>query len=146
MTTLCPSGSEAVPGRRLAARGDPPDPRRRSRRDLEGLADARRVVAAARPQRAGQLVVPVRLRRPAAFLEAAAERVVRVVVRGREVEHHPELGLGLLVTAQAEVRDPERLADRGLVGLSPLRLLEGDRGLSGHALSEVVPALLEKLV
>ena len=69
-----------------------------------------------------------------------------VVVGRREVDHHPELRLGFLVALHAEVRDPERLANRGLVRLAPLRLLERDAGLGGHALPEVLPALLEEVV
>jgi hypothetical protein len=61
--------------------------------------------------------VPVRLLRAALLLERAAERVVRVVVDRRELEQLAELRLRLVPAAQAEVRDAERLADRGLLGL-----------------------------
>ena len=44
-------------------------------------------VGLAGPQRARELVVPVRLVLAALLLEAAAERVVRVVVHRRELEH-----------------------------------------------------------
>jgi hypothetical protein len=44
-----------------------------------------------------------------------------------------------------EVRDPERLADRRLLRLAPLRLLEGYRRLSGAALLKMRPALLEQI-
>src|SRR5262249_59618353 len=47
---------------------------------------------------------------------------------------------------QAEVGDPERLADRGLVGLEPLRLLERHRRLRGHALAQPPLPLLEAVV
>ena len=77
----------------------------------------------------------VRLGLAALLLERAAERVVRVVVGRRELEHGAELGLGLLPAREAEVGDPERLADRRLLRLEPLRLLEHDRGLRRHALS-----------
>src|SRR5205085_644178 len=86
------------------------------------------------------------LGRAALLLEAAAERVVRVVVGRREFEHLPELGLRLLPAVDAEVRDPERLADRGLVRLAALRLLERHRRLRGAALLQVRPALLEEVV
>ena len=59
----------------------------------------------------------VRLGPLALLLEHAAERVVGVVVRRRELEQGAELGLGLLPARQAEVGDAERLADRRLLGL-----------------------------
>src|SRR6266496_2244068 len=62
------------------------------------IADARPIVLGVRPQRAGQLVVAV------------------------------------------------RLPDRRLLGLAPLRLLERDGGLRGHAPLEVGTALLEEAV
>ena len=83
---------------------------------------------------------------PPLLLQAAAERVVRVVVRRRDVEHRAELGLSLVVAVDAEVRDPERLADRRLVRLAPLRLLQRHGGLGGHALLRRAPALLEEAV
>jgi len=89
--------------------------------------------------------VPVRLVLTALLLQAAPEGVVGVVVDRGELEHLAELGLRLLVAVDAEVGDPERLADRGLVGLAALRLLEGDRGLRGAALLQVRPALLEEV-
>src|SRR4029450_7816182 len=84
---------------------------------------------------------------PAAqLLEGAGEAVVRVVVGRRKVDHGAELGLRLLVALDPEVGDAERFADRRLVGLAPLRLLERDRGLRSSALLEVLPALLEEVV
>ena len=53
---------------------------------------------------------------------------------------------GLVVAADPEVRDPERLADRGLVRLAPLRLLERHGRLGGHPLLEMPAALLEVVV
>ena len=50
-----------------------------------------------------------------------------VVVGRRELEHRAELRLGLVPALDAEVRDAERLADRRLVRLAPLRLLERTR-------------------
>src|SRR5207247_9599370 len=58
----------------------------------------------------------------------------------------PELRLGLLPAVDAEVGDPERLADRGLVRLAPLRLLERDRRLRGAALRQMRASLLEEVV
>ena len=110
------------------------------------VAHARRVRLAARPERARQLVVAIRLVVPALLLERAAEAVVRVVVGRRELEHRAELGLRLLPALDPEVGDPERLADRGLVGLLLLRLLERHGRLRGHAPAEVVPSLLEEVV
>src|SRR5581483_1249596 len=101
---------------------------------------------AARPQRARELVLPVRLPLAALLLEAAAERVVRVVVGGRELEQCAELGLRLGPPLDAEVRDPERLADRRLVRLPPLRLFERDRRLRRHALLQVRATALEEAV
>ena len=90
--------------------------------------------------------MPVRLGLAALLLERPAERVVRVVVGRRELEHGAELGLGLVPAAQPEVGDPERLADRGLVGLEPLGLLERHGRLRGHALAQPLSALLEEVV
>ena len=59
-------------------------------------------------------------------VQAAAQAVVRVVVGRRRLEDVLELGGGLGVAAHAQVGDAERLADRGLVGLAPLGLLERD--------------------
>src|SRR5262249_53157400 len=57
--------------------------------------DPRPVLLRPRPERARELVVAVRLGLLTLLFEAATERVVGVVVHGRELEHHPELGLGL---------------------------------------------------
>src|SRR5206468_9731878 len=97
-------------------------------------------------QRARELVVPLGLGLAPLLLEAAPERVVAVVVGGRELEQLPELALCLHVTVDAEVGDPERLADRGLLRLAALRLLERDGGLRGHALSKVGASLLKEVV
>ena len=96
--------------------------------------------------RAGELVVTVRLRVATLLLQGAAERVVRVVVGRRELEHRAELALRLAPALDPEVRDPERLPDRRLVRLEPLRLLERDRGLRGHALLEMVASALVEVV
>src|SRR5207248_6243886 len=109
------------------------------------VADAGLVGRAPGPEGAGQLVVAVRLLLAALFFQAAAEGVVRVVVDRGELENLAELRLGLLVAVDAEVGDSERLADRRLVGLARLRLLEGDGRLRGHALLEVRTALLEEV-
>src|SRR5688500_16605562 len=90
--------------------------------------------------------MPVRLRVAALLLERPPERVVRVVVGRRDLEHGAKLGLSLLPALDAEVRDAERLSDRGLVRLEPLRLLERNGRLGGHARLEVLAALLEEIV
>jgi hypothetical protein len=75
----------------LAAYRDP------GRRDLlnDGphalVAHAGCVATATGPEREGELVVAVRLGGLALLFETAAERVVRVVVSGREFEDFPEL-------------------------------------------------------
>ena len=69
-----------------------------------------------------------------------------VVVGRRELEHGAELRLGLPVALQAEVRDPQLLADRGLVGLEALGLLQRHRRLSSHALLQLLAAFLEQVV
>jgi len=67
--------------------------------------------------------VPVRLVLVPLLLQAAAERVMRVVIRGSQLEHGAELPLGLVPALDAEVGDAECLADRRLVRLAPLGLL-----------------------
>src|SRR5207247_1779303 len=99
-----------------------------------------------RAERARELEVPVCLGLLPLLLERAAERVVPVMVCGRQLEKLAELVLGLLVALNPKVRDPERLANRSLVRLAPFRLLERDRRLRGPALPEVGPALLVKVV
>src|SRR5262249_17287440 len=65
---------------------------------------------------------------------------------GREVERRPELGFRLVVAAEPEVGDPERLADGRLVRLLPLRLFERHGGLRGLAPPEPPPPFLEVVV
>src|SRR6188768_40632 len=93
---------------------------RLARRVLRLLAvqveDARGVVLALRPERARELVVAVRLGVLALLLERTPERIVRVVVGGRELEHLAELLFGLVVALDPEISDPERLSDRRLLG------------------------------
>src|SRR4051794_30418960 len=116
----CENGSKALPAvvpARPAASG------------LLELADPRRVRRRPGLHRACELVVRVRLGVAPLLLERPPEGVVRVVVRGRELEDEPELGLGLLPPLEPEVRDPERLPDRRLLGLEPLCLLERHRRL-----------------
>ena len=143
MRTLRQDGIRLCVAGYLVARRDPPGHRRPPQLEL---ADPGRVLLVVGTQRAGELVVPVRLGAVPLQLEAAAERVVGEVVGRRELEDLPELGGRLIGPAQAEVRDPERLPDRGLLRLAPLRLLQRDRGLCGHAVAEVAPALLEEVV
>src|SRR6266513_1710304 len=97
-------------------------------------------------ERAGELVVAVRLGVLSLLLERATERVVRVMVGRRQLQHDAELLLRLLVALDAEVRDPERLADRRLARLAPLGLLQGDGRLRGTSLAEVRSSLLEEVV
>src|SRR5207247_2828201 len=80
------------------------------------------------------------------LLERPAERVMRVVVCRRDLEYGTELGLGLGPALDPEVGDVEGLADRRLVRLSRLRLLERNRRLRGHPGSEMLAALLEEIV
>src|SRR5207247_2625451 len=110
------------------------------------IAYTRLVVGLAGAQRVRELVVAVRLVRLALLLEAAAERVVRVVVGRRQLEHCAELRLGLAPAVDAEVGDAERLADRRLLRLAALRLLECDGRLSGAAVLQVGLALLEEVI
>src|SRR5439155_17479460 len=77
----------------------------RMRRKLVELADACPILLRSGPKRARELVVPVRLDLSPLFLEAAAERVVGVVVDRGELQHLAELGLGLAPAADPEVRD-----------------------------------------
>src|SRR5262249_58320014 len=107
---------------------------------------ARPVLLRCRLERARELVVPVRLEVPSLLLETAAERVVRVVVDRRELEHLAELLLCFAPAPDPEVRDPERLADRRLVRLPALRLLERDGGLRGHARPQMAASALEEAV
>src|SRR5581483_9137113 len=108
-----PAGPHARAGDALD--DDPQRPR------LLRLADARGVAARARLHEARELVVAVRLGGAALLVEGARERVVGVVVGRRHVDHRPELRLRLLPAAKPEVRDPERLPDRRLLRLEPLR-------------------------
>src|SRR5205085_323631 len=99
-----------------------------------------------RLQRARELEVPVRLVHAPLLLEDAAERIVGIVVDGRELEQLAELGLGGIPAPHAEGRDAERLPDRGLIRLPPLRLLECHRRLGRHAALQMGLALLEEAV
>src|SRR5439155_2060387 len=67
-------------------------------------------------------------------------------VDGRYLEHRSELGLCLLVPPQAEVRNAEHLANRRLVGLAALRLLERNRRLGGAPFTKPPAPLLEVVV
>src|SRR5438046_8975079 len=86
-------------------------------------------------ERAGELVVAVRLGVLSLLLERATERVVRVMVGRRQLQHDAELLLRLLVALDAEVRDPERLTDRRLARLAPLGLLKCDGRQCGPTIS-----------
>src|SRR5262249_30892738 len=114
--------------------------------DSVELFDPRPVVLRAGAERACELVVAVGLALAALLLQAAAERVVRIVVDRRKLEHLAELRLRLLPAPDAEVRDPERLADRRLFRLAPLRLLERHRRLRRHPPLEMGATFLEEVV
>src|SRR5919204_3716874 len=111
------------------------------RRGVVGLGpveieDPGRIVLVLGSQRARQLVVTVCLGVLSLLLERPPERVVRVVIGRRELEHHPKLFLRLLVALDPQVSDPERLADRGLARLATLGLLERDSRLRRPSLAE----------
>ena len=110
------------------------------------VADVGLVAALPGPQRARELVVPLRLGVTPLLVEAAAERVVGVVVHRRDLEHGAELRLRLLPTPQPEVRDAERLADRRLPWLGAAGLLERDCRLRRPAAAESAPSFLVVLV
>jgi hypothetical protein len=71
---------------------------------------------------------------------------VSVLVGRSKLDELPELRLGLLEPLDPEVRDPERLADRRLLGLASLRLLERDGRLRSAPLPQVLLSLLEELI
>src|SRR5215475_9868056 len=154
-TSSCPS-SRATPRSTQSPRPTSPPGVARARatrcttarmpRTLVQVADARPVLLRRRLEGARELVVPVRLEVPALLLETTSERVVRVVVDRRELEHLAELLLGFAPAPDPEVRDPECLADRRLVRLTALRLLQRDGGLGGHARSQVAAPALEEAV
>src|SRR2546421_820389 len=110
------------------------------------LFDPGAVLLGVRLQRARELEVPVRLVHAPLLLEDAAERIVGIVVDGRELEQLAELGLGGIPAPDAEVRDAERLPDRGLIRFPLLRLLECHRRLGRHAALQMGLALLEEAV
>src|SRR2546429_9569321 len=88
----------------------------------------------------------VRLQLLPLLLQCTPQRVVGIVVGRRKVEHDPELLLGFFVALKPQVRDSESLADRRLLGLPPLRLLEGDGRLGCPPLLQVAPSLLVEVV
>src|SRR6478752_5957027 len=69
-----------------------------------------------------------------------------VVVDRRELDELPEFRLGGLPASDSEVRDSERLADRLLLRLPPLCLLERHGRLRGHAALEMGATLLKEAV
>ena len=70
------------------------------------------------PERARQLQVRGRLLVPALVPKGTTERVMRVVVGGRDVEHLPELRLRLGPAHDPEVRDPSASRMDALSGSS----------------------------
>ena len=83
---------------------------------------------------------------PAEAIERSCQRAVREWIGRRELDELAELRCCLVPAADAEVRDAERLANRRLLGLATLRLLERDRRLARPAAAKVSKALLEKVV
>src|SRR6188472_3677491 len=71
---------------------------------------------------------------------------MRVVVDRRQLEHLAELALGRGPVSDPEVRDPERFADRGLLGLQPARLFERHGRLRRETLTQTGTTQLVKVV
>src|SRR3954453_15899 len=94
----------------------------------------------------GQWELLASLLRAAQLEQRAAQAEQRVVVRRRPVHDGLELDAGRLELARAEVRAPERLADRGLLRLAGRRL--GERHRRGVELAgfEQCGAALEEVV
>src|SRR4029079_6023767 len=118
----------------------------RPRNSVQQAVDGALVIVDVRPEPGRHLVVAgggPALTHP---LAAAAHAVVRVVVRRRRVEDVLELRRRLAVAPQPQVRDAQRLADRRLVRLPPLRLLERYGRLGVVAVLHVRPALLIEVV
>src|SRR6187551_1452718 len=80
----------------------------------------------------------------AELLERAPEAEVRVVVGRVVIDDGSELFCGAAIAAAAKVGAPERLADRALVRLEPLRLLEGHGRLCPVTLGDQRETALEK--
>ena len=78
-----------------------------------------------------------------ATLEAAAQHEMGVVIGRRELQYDAELGLGLDKPVDPEVRDAQRLSNRSLAWLGPLRFLERDGRLRAQTVLEVLLTLLE---
>src|SRR4051794_10843763 len=87
------------------------------------------IVAAFGPQLRRQRERFPRLLRAAQLEQRAPQAEQRVVVRGRAIDDGFELHAGRLELPRAEVRAPERLANRGLLGLEPRGLRQRHRGL-----------------
>src|SRR5579884_1005395 len=87
------------------------------------------VVAASGLQAGGKREGLAGLRVTTEHLQRAAQAEQREVVGRSAIDHRLELGRRLLVALGAEQRAPERLADRGLVGIEIARAAERDRRL-----------------
>src|SRR5581483_11556528 len=97
-------------------------------------------------QGARERVVPPRLPASALLVERAREREVRVVVGRRQLDELAKLCLRLAPAVDAEVGDAERLADRRLLRLAPLGLLQRDGRLGRASGAQVRAPLLEEVV
>src|SRR5947209_19081455 len=86
------------------------------------------------------------LLRPPRLLKSAAQAEVSEVVDRRALDDGAELLARLDVPPRVEIRAPERLADRGLVGLERARPLERDRRRGEVARLEQPAAALEQVV
>src|SRR4051794_17846314 len=72
---------------------------------------------------------------------------MRVVVGRREVlDDGAELALRVLPACEPEIRDPERLADRCLLWLEPLRLLERHCRLGRQPLPQALLPFSEQVI
>jgi hypothetical protein len=68
--------------------------------------------------------------RPAKSIERARKRAMGKRIDRRKLDELAELRLCFAPPSDSEIGNAERLPDRGLVRLAPLRLLERDRGLA----------------
>ena len=128
---------------RIAASGAARNAVRRARHRVARVR-GKAVIGALGCQRAGQ-------RERLAGLTVASEQLHRatqaeqcVVVGGRAGGHRVELGGGAFIVLRMEKRPPERLADRGLVGLQIARLAQRhDRGLVVAVVEQLAAAPIE---
>src|SRR5437588_6613046 len=113
-----------------------------ARRTL-GISEASRKPKA---EAVGELVVARRVLLLAEPLERARQPVVRVAVGRRQLHGRGELGSGPPVGSAREVGAAERLADRTLVRLEPLRALQRHRRRAKVLVREQFAAAAEAVV